>query len=279
MASRKGSLIRGWRATASDVGSKLDRMHNGSSNSIDAVRAAFVWEGDPAVVGARVYHEIVLSDGDQDHVGDHQRTAGTERRARKKVAIACQRVIKMSPRRFYHKVPLWGIYVAPFFYSLYLNPAANMVTRGGCTTNVTMSPHGVQTVGVVGETGMDHSGVFEAMRRVAAAFGAAEGPHVLYWNACAFLRTTAEALCVGSGGCAWDAIALDESVVRAGLFAAAPNDRYDARDAHDVPADRRHRRGSVIACPRARSAACIRAHWPDVMDPERDSAQSPCLLA
>ncbi|WBR14902.1 hypothetical protein pkur_cds_728 [Pandoravirus kuranda] len=276
MASRKGSLIRGWRAMTSDVATKRNRMHNPT----DAIKAAFVHEGDPAAIGVRAYQEMVSQDGDGEIVGGRQcSAAGTGRRARKKVAIACQRAVKMHPPRFYHRVPLWGIYVAPFFYSLYLDPAADMVARGGCVTHVTMASHGIQTVGIVGETSLDHSDVFDVVRRVASALGADDGPHTLYWNAVDFLKATAEALCAGNGGCTWEAIALDEAAVRAGLFAAVPNARYDAKDAHDVPADRRHRRGSAIACPRTRSAACIRAHWPDVIDPERDAAQGPCLLA
>lgn len=276
MASRKGSLIRGWRAVTSDIATKPDRMQNPT----DAIKAVFAYEGDPVAIAGRIHQEMAARDGDSSMVGGRYCvTAGTGRRARKKVAIAYQRAIKIHPPRSYHKVPLWGIYVAPFFYTLYLDPAADMVARGGCATHVTMASHGIEMVGVVGETSLDHSDVFDMVRRVASAFGADDGPHTLYWNAVDFLKASAEALCMGSGGCAWEAVVLDEAVVRAGLFAAVPDARYDAKNARDVPADRRHRSGSAIACPRARSAAFIRAHWPDVMDPDRDSMQSLCLLA
>ncbi|AGO85440.1 hypothetical protein psal_cds_1166 [Pandoravirus salinus] len=218
-------------------------------------------EGDPKDVGARIRQETPTDDA---HLLKKERT-------RKTVSIARRPPRgKTYPPSLYHAETLWAVQVGDFFYGLVLYPSADMVVPGSSVAQLTMITNGVHPVSTVGHTYLEHHEVFDAISRVAVAFGVKDGPHILYWHAVDFLKTAAEAVCGADGGCTWDGIQLDEAAVRAGLFGARAH-AYDARNFSPPDID--------SACARTRSAAHIRAHWPSVIDPDRDAIMPLCLLS
>ncbi|QBZ81613.1 hypothetical protein pclt_cds_1027 [Pandoravirus celtis] len=218
-------------------------------------------EGDPKDIGARIRQETPMDDA---HLLKKERT-------RKTVTIARRPPQgKTYPPSLYHTETLWAVQVGDFFYGLVLYPSADMVVPGSSVAHLTMITYGVEPAFVVGHTYLEYHEVFDAISKAAVAFGVKDGPHTLYWHAVDFLKTAAEAVCAADGGCAWDAVDLDEAAVRAGLFAARAY-AYDAQNFS--PSD------ATSACARTRSAAHIRGHWPPVIDPERDAIMPLCLLS
>jgi hypothetical protein len=177
---------------------------------------------------------------------------------------------KTYPPSLYHTETLWAVQIGDLFYGLVLCPSADMIAPGSSMAQLTMITHGVEPVFVVGHTYLEYHEVFDAISKVAVAFGVKDGPHTLYWHAVDFLQTAAEAVCAADGGCTWDGVQLDEAAVRAGLFSASAHP-YDARNFSSLDA--------TNICARTRSAAHIRAHWPPVIDPERDAIMPLCLLS
>ncbi|AVK75433.1 hypothetical protein pqer_cds_1011 [Pandoravirus quercus] len=220
-------------------------------------------EGDPKDIGARIRQETPIDDA---HLLKKERT-------RKAVSIARRPPRgKTYPPSLYHTETLWAVQVGDdFFYGLVLYPSADMVVPGSSVAHLTMITYGVEPVFVVGHTYLEYHEVFDAISKIATAFGVKDGPHTLYWHAIDFLKTAAEAVCAADGGCAWDAVDLDEATVRAGLFSASARACYDAQNFS--PSD------ATSACARTRSAAHIRSHWPPVIDPERDAIMPLCLLS
>nr|UMO78353.1 hypothetical protein [Pandoravirus belohorizontensis] len=217
--------------------------------------------GDPEDIGARVRRETPIDDA---HLLQKERT-------RKTVSIARRPPRgKTYPPGLYHCEDLWGIQVGDFFYALALWPSADMAASGASVAQLTTITNGIHGVFVVGHTSLEYHEAFDVIHKVSGVFGAKDGPHTLYWHAVDFLKTAAEGVCAADGGCAWNGIHLDEATVRLGLFGALPQP-YDARNVSlsDVTSD----------CLRARSATHIRAHWPPVIDPERDRIMPLCLLS
>lgn len=248
------------------VVAQMEKRHgrSGVPRAADVVefKTAFARpDGDPKDIGARIHQETPLDDA---HLLKKERT-------RKAVSIARRPPRgKTYPPSLYHSEPLWAVQVGDFFYGLTLYASADMIVPGSSVAQLTMITHGVEPVFVVGHTHLEYHEVFDAISRVAVAFGVKDGPHVLYWHAADFLQTAAEAVCAADGGCTWDGTQLDEAAVRAGLFGARAH-AYDARDFS--PSD------ATSACVRTRSATHIRAHWPPVIDPERDAIMPLCLLS